>query len=165
MRAALAVCVVLVIGVASSVSAQDRRNGSVEGIGGWAGFVDDDTIGHSVFGIAAKWNVSPRVALGPELVYMIGPRSDRDLMLTGNVTVDLFDRPVTPFFVVGGGLFRHSDDFGGLGLRGTFSSTEGAFTAGGGVRIAVNDRFYIAPEARLGWELHTRLSVAAGWRF
>lgn len=162
MRAVLAACAVFAIGMASSASAQDRRQGSVEAIGGWAGFVDEDTIDHSVFGAAAKWNVSPRVAIGPELVYMIGPGSDRDLMLTGNVTFDLFDGPVTPFFVVGGGLFRHSDDFG---ARGSFSSMEGAFTGGGGVRIAVGDRFYIAPEARIGWELHARLSVAAGWRF
>lgn len=165
MRMVLAVCAVLVIGMASSAEAQDRRNGAIEGIGGWAGFVDDDTIDYGIVGAAAKWNVSPRVAVGPELVYMIGPRTGRNLMLTGNVTVDVLDGPVTPFVVVGAGLFRHSDDFGNFGLRGRFSSTEGAFTAGGGVRIAVGDRFYIAPEARVGWELHTRLSVAAGWRF
>jgi hypothetical protein len=151
------------LALTASAFAQESRRGAVEGIGGWAGFVDEETVSHTVVGAAAKWYVSPRVAIGPELVYMIGPATDRDLMLTGNVTVDAFtDGAVTPFFVAGGGVFRHSFDFGD---RGKFSSTEGAFTAGGGVRILIGDRFYIAPEARLGWELHARLSVAAGWRF
>lgn len=84
-------------------------------------------------------------------------------MLTGNVTFDLLfgTRPVTPFLVVGGGIFRHSDRFGGQ----TFSSTEGSFTAGGGVRIPIGERLYVAPELCIGWEPHYRLSVAVGWRF
>ena len=143
-------------------AAQEPPRGAVEGFGGWAGFVDEATVDHSIFGGAARWYVSPRIAIGPELVYMVGPGSDRDLMLTGNVTFDVFDRrPVTPFFVVCGGLFRNSNDFGFQ----KFSHTEGAFTAGAGVRFNVGERFYVAPEARLGWELHTRLSVAAGVTF
>jgi len=46
---------------------------------------------------------------------MIGPRSDRDLFLTGNITFDL-RRPglrTTPFLVAGTGLFRHMNSFGG----------------------------------------------------
>lgn len=153
---------VLILALAQSAAAQERHKGAVEGVGGWAGFVDDAMIDHGIVGASAKWNVSPRLSVGPEIVYMIGPGDDRDLFLTGNVTLDVFtSRPVTPFFVVGGGLFRHSDTVG----FGSFSSTEGAFTAGGGVRFAIGDRFYLAPEARLGWELHTRLSISAGWRF
>ena len=152
----------LFLSLAQSAGAQDRRKGAVEAVGGWTGFVDDAMINHGIFGGAARWNVSPRLSVGPEVVYMVGPGDDRDLFLTGNVTFDVFSRrPVTPFFVVGGGLFRHSDTVG----IGSFSSTEGAFTAGGGVRFLIGDRFYLAPEARLGWELHTRLSISAGWRF
>ncbi len=162
MKTLLAASIAAVL-MANAASAQDRPTGALEATAGWAGFVDEETINHTLIGAAAKWYVSPRVAVGPELVYMIGPRSDRDLMLTGNVTVDFVPgRAVTPFVVAGGGLFRHSDDFG---ARGKFSSTEGAFTAGLGARIALGDRWYLAPEARLGWELHTRLSVAAGYRW
>jgi len=146
---------------ATSALAQDRR-GSAEAVGGWVGFVDESPVNHGIFGGAVKWHPSPRVAIGPEVVYMIGPGSDRDLFVTGNVTFDVFaGRPVTPFFVVGGGMMHHTENFGFQ----KFSSNEGAFTGGGGVRFAIGDRFYIAPEARLGWELHSRLSVAAGWRF
>jgi hypothetical protein len=149
------------LALATPAFAQDR-GGSVEGVTGWVGFVDESPINHGIFGGAVKWHPSPRVAIGPEIVYMIGPGSDRDLFVTGNVTFDVFARrPITPFFVAGGGMMHHSDSIAGR----KFSSSEGAFTAGGGVRFTVGDRFYVAPEARLGWELHSRVSVAAGWRF
>jgi hypothetical protein len=152
----------LIVALAEAAPAQDHQRGAVEVVGGWAGFVDDEVINHGLVGGSARWNVSPRVTIGPELVYMIGPVDDRDLILTGNLTFDLSsNHSLTPFFVAGAGLFHHSDTVG----FGSFSSTEGAFTAGGGVRFVIGERFYVAPEARLGWELHTRLSVSAGWRF
>jgi hypothetical protein len=135
---------------------------SAEGFLGHAGFLDDATINHSVWGAAARWYVLPRVAVGPELVYFKGPRDDRDLVLTGNLTFDFVaGRRITPFLVAGGGLFRHTDKFSGQ----TFTSTEGTFTAGGGVRVPVGQHLYIAPELRVGWEPHYRVNVALGWRF
>jgi hypothetical protein len=95
---------------------------------------------------------------------MIGPDSDRDLILTGNLVVDVLaptaDRPrrTTPYVVVGGGLFRHSDRF----QSGTFTSTEGAFTAGVGVRGWTSDRVFLALDARLGWEPHLRVAGTVG---
>ena len=70
------------------------------------------------------------------------------------------DRPkrTTPFVVVGGGLFRHSDRFNGR----SFSSTEGAYTAGVGVRTWATERLFVAGDARLGWEAHVRLAVTVG---
>jgi hypothetical protein len=135
---------------------------AAEGFLGHAGFLDNATINHSVAGGGARWYVLPRVAIGPELVYFKGPREDRDLVVTGNVTFDFFAGPrITPFLVAGAGIFRHSETFGAQ----TFTSTEGSFTAGGGVRVPVGDRLYIAPEFRLGWEPHYRVTVALGWRF
>jgi hypothetical protein len=152
----------LVTAFAATATAQDRNGGAAEGMVGYAGFTDESTISHTVFGGAAKWYLLPRVAVGPEIVYMIGPRDDRDLVVTGNVTFDFRPEPrvVTPFFVAGGGLFRHSDRFGGR----TFSSTEGSFTGGGGVRVPLGGRLYLAPELRIGWEIHYRVDVALGWR-
>jgi hypothetical protein len=158
----IVVAAIAVLAFATSTFAQDRRKGSVEAVSGWVGFVDESMINHGILGGAVKWHPSPRVAIGPEIVYMIGPGSDRDLFVTGNVTFDVFaGRPVTPFFVLGGGAMHHTENFGFQ----KFSANEGAFTGGGGVRVAIGDRFYVAPEARLGWELHSRLSVVAGWRF
>jgi hypothetical protein len=127
---------------------------------GHAGFVDDDTVPHRVVGVAARLHLSARISVGPELQYMVGPGSDRDLILTGNVTMDLLPpvRRVTPFVVIGGGLFRHSDRLGAQ----TFSSTEGAFTSGGGVRAWLGRRVYGAAELRAGWELHYRVTGTVG---
>jgi hypothetical protein len=137
-----------------------RDTAAAEIVVGHAGFVDDATIHHGVLGGAIRWYVTPRVSVGPEIVYMRGPRDDRDLMLTGNVTFD-FLSPVprhrfTPFAVVGGGWFRHSDRFG--------PSSEGAFTAGIGLRANVSDRWYVGGDARFGWELHTRVAGVVGIR-
>ncbi len=156
-----AVVAAVMIALAPSALAQGRA-GAAEGFAGFAGFLDESIIPHSVLGGAARWYLLPRVAVGPELVYMKGPGDDRDLVLTGNVTFDLSSGPrVRPFLVAGGGIFRHSDRFGAQ----TFSSTEGSFTGGGGVRIPLGERLYVAPEFRIGWEPHYRVSVAVGWRF
>ncbi len=139
----------------------DRRPAAaVEFTAGYAGFVDEATIDHTLVGGAFRYQVLPRIGVGPELQYMVGPGDDRDLILTGTVTFDVLppDRPVTPFFVVGGGLFRHSDRFGSA----SFSSTEGAFTAGAGVRGWLNDRVYVAGDFRFGWELHYRVAGTVG---
>jgi hypothetical protein len=96
---------------------------------------------------------------------MWGPNDDRDLFLTGNVAFDFIGprpdgrAPIVPYVLAGAGLFRHYDRF----LDRSFASSEGAFTGGGGVRIAVGRRAYIAPEFRVGWELHSRVSVTIGF--
>lgn len=150
-----------------SASAQTQRTAPamvLEGAAGWAGFGDEGIIHHTLIGAAWRGYVTRRISLGPELQFMAGPGSDRDLILTGNVMVDLLARTAgrprrtTPYVVLGAGLFRHSNRF----PAGTFSSTEGAFTAGVGLRTWVNDRVYVAADARLGWEPHMRVAALVG---
>jgi hypothetical protein len=69
---------------------------------------------------------------------------------------------VTPFAVVGGGLFRSRYIFPEHEI---FTHNEGAFTAGGGVRARLADRVVAGVEARLGWETHIRLNGFIGVRF
>ena len=113
-----------------------------DGALGWAGFGDEGIIHHTLIGAAWRGYVTRRISLGPEVQFMSGPGSDRDLILTGNVMVDLLaptasrPRRTTPFVVLGGGLFRHTQRF----LTGTSASTEGAFTLGAGMRTWVNER-------------------------
>jgi hypothetical protein len=136
---------------------------AIEGGGGYTGFADDGIVGHSLIAAAARVYLLPRVSVGPEFQYMAGEGDHRDLMLTGNVYVDLSERgpgrPVVPYLVVGGGLFQTRDNF----LGETFTSSEGGFTAGAGVRIFLNSNFYVAPEFRGGWEPHFRVSVNVGY--
>ena len=155
---------VAVPAAAQSTAAATRPAPVVEGALGWAGFGDEGIIHHGLVGGAARFYVSPRFSLGPEVVYMVGPGQDRDLFVTGNLMFDVLapmaatPRRVTPFLVAGGGLFRHSDRF----LTGTFASTEGAFTVGLGVRGWTTRRTFVAVDARMGWELHIRLSAIVG---
>ena len=160
--AAVFVCVGLFI---SATAAEAQVIGSIEGIGGWAGFADDAIIHHSVIGVAAPLRVSPRVWVGPEVLRMRGPRDDRDWVLAGTVWFDLLrptdsagtPRRLTPYLVTGGGLFGHSDRFG--------SSAEGYVGGGGGLRAHITDRFYVAGEWQWGWELHVRTVTRVGYRF
>jgi hypothetical protein len=160
----IALAVFLTAGNAFAQRTDARPEPAVEFLAGYAGFVDDATVDHGIVGAAARVYLTPRVAVGPEFVYMRGPGSDRDLVLTGNLTFDLIPphdgrpRRVTPFLVGGGGFFRHSDRFGAS----DFVSYEGAFTAGGGVRGWITDRVYAFADLRLGWEPHVRVNGGIG---
>ena len=152
---------------ATPTLAQERPRPTLEIFGGWAGFVDSPIINHVAVGGSARFYLTPRLAVGPEIVYMSGPGDDRDLMVTGNLTFDVA-RPgptgpprVTPFLVAGGGFFQHTERV----RTGDFTSREGAFTAGAGVRVFVTDNLYVSPEVRIGWELHIRTSFALGLQF
>ena len=163
MTRSLAIALLLVspMGLAAQSSARSPVAG-VDIVGGYAGFIDDALVDHAVVSTTVRYHLTRRVSIGPELVYMIGPGNDRDLFLTGNLIVDfLVGRPVNPYAVVGGGLMRHSDQFGGR----AFSAVEGAWTAGGGVRIRLTDRVSALGEFRVGWEPHVRTTGGVGVRW
>lgn len=149
---------------AGGAFAQPGAAPAVEVTAGHAGFVDDATISHSLVAGLARWSVTPRLSIGPEVTYMAGPGADRDLFVTGNVTWDLVSRGaprpglIVPYVLGGAGFFRHSDRFGAV----TFTSSEGTLTAGGGARVWVTPRVYLGGEARFGWELHTRVAGTVG---
>jgi Outer membrane protein beta-barrel domain len=161
-------CFMLWTFLARSSVAQDLPRSALEFSTGWAGFVDNATIHHAVFGGAARYYLTPRISVGPEFSYLVGPDDDRDLIrdliLTGNLIFDVLrpidNRPrrITPYLLAGGGYFQHRNVFSGR----KFTASEGAFTAGGGVRLFLTRSFYIAPEWRLGWELHQRLTITIG---
>ena len=127
------------------------------------GFADDGIVSESLVGGAGRWYVSPRIGIGPEVVYVNGSNHSH-LIVTGNITYDLLSptngrpRRVTPFLVAGGGLFQTRETF----PSGDFTSTEGAFTAGGGVRASASDRVTIGIDTRVGWELHLRVNGFVG---
>jgi len=160
----IALAVILALGLSAAALAQSLPPPHAEIQTGWAGFVDDAMIDHAAFGGAARVYLTPRLAVGPEIGYLRGPRSDRDLMVTGNLTFDVLGpgnsgRPrITPFLTVGGGFERHSDRFGPT----TYASSEGAFTGGGGVRVWLSDRVFGTVEARMGWEPHFRVTGGIG---
>lgn len=146
------------------LAAAGERRVVVEGHVGSASFVDNAPIRHDVFGGSARVYVTPRLALGPEVTFMRGPGIDRDWVFTGNATLDLVDassghRALVPYLIGGGGFTRMTTEVG----TGPYTSGEGALTAGGGLRITPTGRWFIAPEFRLGWELHWRAGITLGF--
>jgi len=133
---------------------------AVEFAAGWVGFADDGIVSETLIGGAARWYVLPRISLGPEVAYILGENHSH-LMVTGNLTWDILSPkrgPVTPFLTVGGGLFQTRESF----PSGDFTSDEGAFTMGGGVRVLVNDRVTAGIDVRVGWETHLRVAGSIG---
>ena len=163
LRLAVVVWTLLAPAIARVAVAQDRPGPSVEFGIGWVGFADDGIVSESLVGGGARWYLLPRISIGPEILYLKG-NNHSHLMVTGNVTWDVLgrlnDRPrgMTPFLVAGAGVFQTRESF----FTGTFTATEGAFTAGGGVRAVVGSRVTVGIETRVGWELHLRVSGFVG---
>jgi hypothetical protein len=151
------------MGIVPTATAQERPRPSIELSGGWVGFADDGIVSEAFVGSGARWYIHPRIAIGPEIVFIRGDNHSH-LVVTGNVTWDLLSdvnresRGVTPFLVVGGGMFQSTHSFPGD----TFSSREGAFTAGGGLRARLADRVSVGVDVRVGWELHVRAGASMG---
>jgi hypothetical protein len=142
-----------------AAAAQDPSRQALEASAGYAAFVDDSPIEHVSVGGSWRVRLSERLTLGPEVVYMRGPGSDRDVFLTGRVVLDANPGARAVLYLVAdGGMMLHGDDFLDSWV------TEGAGSVGGGVRFDINDRFYIAPEVRIGWEPHVRATATVGWR-
>jgi hypothetical protein len=156
----------LLIALAQPAAAQTRL--AVDGSAGWVGFPDDGhLVSETLAGVAARYYVGARFAVGPELVFIQGDGHSH-LVLTGNLSFDLrrsgsgHTARTTPFVVVGGGLYQTREQFLS---GGPYTSREGAFTAGGGVRVPVGQRGTVGVEARMGWEAHLRLNAVFGWQF
>ena len=160
--------IIVSLGAATRASAQELP-WVVDGSIGYAGFVDDSTKNFFVFGGALRKQVTPRISIGPELIFMDGGDSftDRVVMLTGNVVFDFYPtrgagaRTITPFLVGGVGGFWLRDQVG----TGPFWSSDPAFTAGGGIRARLSERLSAVGEYRLGWELHHRLTGSVSFEF
>jgi len=149
----------------SGLAAAQRPAPVAEVAVGWVGFADDGIVSELLVGGAARWYVLPRIAIGPEMLFLDGQHHSH-LVITGNLTVDLLaprngqSRAITPFVVVGGGLFQTREDF----PSGPFTSNEGAFTLGGGVRAKAGERVTLGLDARVGWETHLRVNGTVGVR-
>jgi hypothetical protein len=152
------------IGATPARAQSIRPPASIEILAGHAGFADEATIEHAVFGGAGRVYLTPRISIGPEVTYMHGPGDDRDWFFLGNFIFDfrspVAGRPprVSPFVIAGAGFFTHSDRVG----TGIYTSGGGTFAAGAGTRVNVTDRVYVMGDLRFGWEWHYRITGGVG---
>jgi hypothetical protein len=159
---------------AQTAFAQDKPAPLIELVVARSGFIDEVWDYFTTVGGGARWFVTPRLAVGPEVAYLTGEFDSlkaSHLSVTGNITFDVVrdvdNRRVVPYVAAGGGYLRQRTLVGrGPGVPGLapFISSEGAVSAGIGARVAVSSRVFVAPEFRLGWEPTTRIAVMIGIR-
>jgi hypothetical protein len=107
-RATFGVCVLAM--AVHPAGAQEKPGPVAEVSAGWVGFADDSVVSEGLVGGNVRFYLSPRIAVGPEVVYIAG-QNHSHMVATGNLTFDALapiggkPRRVTPFFVAGGGLF------------------------------------------------------------
>jgi hypothetical protein len=136
------------------------RTTAAEATIGYTGFGDDGLIHHTGTGATVRVHLTPRISVGPEISYHIGPSRDRDLLVQGLVYFDL-RRPslghagrVEPYVVAGGGLMGHDSGYGSSGSL--------TATTGGGARVWVSRQAYVVADARLGWPPNLRVVTGMG---
>lgn len=165
MRAALGALVLLAAPLAGPAAAQGLPAPALEIGAGWVGFADDGLVNEGLIEGAFRVYIRPQVSIGPELVYIDG-NNHSHVMVTGNVTWDALPTTggvpprVMPYLVAGVGVFQTRERF----LAGDFTSTEGTFTLGAGLRTEVTDGVTLGVDARIGWELHVRVAGLLGLR-
>jgi len=147
-----------------ALDAYESKSNGVKFIAGAAAFLDEETpLDHFVIGAAGVIGLTPRLRIEPQFLYMNGPDSDRDITITGNLLYDMwFTQKSALYVVVGGGLLRHTQDFA---VVGPFSSYDGTFSGGVGMRFDVSEKFYVAPEFRVGWDPLYQIAGMAGFKF
>ena len=130
---------------------------------GAASFVDEGSDNHGVVGASARFYLTRRFSVEPEIVYMWrGNSSHRDWLFMPNVAFDFrsLDKKVVPYVIGGVGYLRITD-----GLVRLFTVDSWVAEAGGGAKIYLNRNVFLAPEVRIGSELYVRAAVSVGYTF
>jgi opacity protein-like surface antigen len=145
----------------------------VEGklIVGGANFGDE--IPHVLAGGALRVYLTKRLSIEPEYLYLRHSENDQDQIFQPNVAYDFTDptKRFVPYGTAGVGVIHHKGRFFGndfvTGAPRVFDTSFTTWTAslGGGVKIFVTKRFFIAPEVRVGREPNLRGSVNVGYVF
>lgn len=145
--------------LATAAPAQTRLE--VRGTAGGAWFLDESPIGHYAVGGSARFYLTERLSLEPEVLYLRKDRNDQDFVLLPNAAFDFVrrGRDVVPYVIGGAGLIRTRLRVG----TGFFSSNSWSVSGGVGVKVFVSPRWFIAPEGRIGTEPLTRLTVSIGY--
>lgn len=152
----------LILLVAASARAQNKPRPEIKATTGWVGFIDESWINHTIVGGAARFYLTPRIGVEPEILYMIGPGSDRDVTLIPHVSFDFLSREnVRPYAIGGAGWMHHSQKIGPI----RFSDNEWVGNGGVGVKYFLTPRLFVAPEFRIGFETILRAAVSIGFTF
>ena len=142
------------------------QRGAVDARGtiGWTTFLDESSQSHLFTGGAVRYYLTDRFSVEPEVFFLYKDETDKDVGFQANVAYDFARRGsrVVPYVIGGVGVLKTYLKFG----PSRFDTTEAVVSGGGGAKIYLNDRWFVAPEARLGLETIARVTVSLGysWR-
>ena len=132
----------------------------LKGTLGYSDFVDDGPLPHFVVGGSARIRVFRGLGLEPELTYMYRSRQDQDFIVVPNLLWEFRRKDrVVPYLIGGFGLLHHRVRWGNYKMSGDFRMAHFGF----GTKIFPNRRLFFAPEVRIGWEPHIRITGTAGY--
>jgi hypothetical protein len=133
---------------------------SLEGSLGFSNFPDESSLYHYVAGGTARFRLFKGLSFVPEFTYMYRSQRDRDFLLLPNLAWD-FRRGtrVVPYLIGGAGLLHHRETWD----HSEWSASALIFAGGFGAKVFLNQRIFIAPELRIGWEPHIRVTCSIGY--
>src|SRR5689334_22961567 len=94
--------VLFILLFAVSAQAQQKPRPEIKATAGWVGFIDENWIDHTAVGASARFYLTSRIGLEPEVLYMIGPGSDRDVTLIPHLSFDFMSREKVRPYIIGG---------------------------------------------------------------
>jgi hypothetical protein len=150
----------LLLLLTAAAFAETKGSVDLKGSVGYTGFIDDAN--HLQTGGSVRIYVTPRFSIEPEFQYLRGANGHYDTVLIPNVNWDFRASGRVIPYVTGGVGWMHSAERTRFF---NFNHNQTFVQVGGGVKLRVNERWYVAPEFRVGSELHARASVALGYTF
>jgi hypothetical protein len=135
----------------------DKPAPSVTFAAGHSTFPDESWNSHLVAGGSVRYHFSRSGAVEPE-IFLMRRRRDHDLVVVPSLVYDFSPGSRVAAYIIGGaGLLRHWGEY--------VSGSTWSPSIGFGVRTFINERWFISPEIRVGWEPFSRFTVGAGYRF
>ena len=151
-----------------------RPKAEIRLTGGVSGFTGDDgEIPHGVAGGSFRVYVTRRVSIEPEFLYMTNNPNDRDYLGPGECGLRFWrlGQAIRAVCRRRRRCLAPSQSILWRGLRTgqprvfDTSYTSLAVSAGGGVKMFLTKRLFIAPEARVGYQPSLRATVSIGYVF
>jgi hypothetical protein len=149
--------ILLFSGLAAAQETRPLSPFELRGFGGWTAFVDESLIHHGLVGASVRISVVGGLGVEPEFTYLVGPGSDRDIVLAPVVSWEFGRGRVRPYVLGSVGGLWHSE--------GTFQSSGLIASAGFGLRTRVSDRWSVFGEYRMGWPPYLQVKAGVGYRF
>ena len=140
----------------STIEAQDNKAAVRATVGGTRIFLDEPF--SITAGGAIDLRLSDRLQVEPQILFS-NSSEFREIHVFGNVLWNLAqpDRRLVPYVIAGAGLLSQTDK------RIDFHSSEFSLHGGFGVKAYFSERFFIAPEARLGFHAFPQFTVSLGF--